>query len=243
MSLTQSDVQQSQVQQAAELTFPRKTSYRFNEVKDEATGTSTKRDAVAVDIPVPNLQGIIQVIQKGATAKNAGSVVGAILSDEQKHDIKALDYLIEVLGDAVVKEIRGYVSDNANASQDTIPWNKYTFEAIANMPAGIRGATSIAKELWDKFAKSYVTVMSLNGITAEIAAVRAGVFVQKFRPLTGNPERKTIIENLMGTLAIYLERSADKDKEEFSSILEFLDRKADELKKEDTVVTKDALGF
>jgi len=234
---------QTEVQQSVAKTFPRKVSYRFNEVEDEKTKVKTKRPSVEVQVPVPSLPGIIAIIQSGVPAKQKADN-GVAISEEEKKAIKALDYLIEVTGDVVQKEVRSYVQDNVNASQDTIPWNKFTFEEIANMPAGIRGASSIAKELWEKFAKSYVDVMvAAANVTAEVAAARAGVFLQKFRPLTGNPERKTIIENLMGTLAVYVDKSADKDKEEFVPILEFLSKKADELKAEDTVVTADALGF
>jgi len=231
------------VENTVQKTFPREVSYRFNEVEDPTTKVKSKRPSVVLKVPVPSLPGIISIIQAGATAKQKADA-GQTVSDEEKKAIKSLEYLIEVTGDVVQKEVRGFVNDNLNASQDTIPWNKYTFEEIANMPAGIRGASSIAKELWDKFAKSYVEVMvAFANVTAEVAAARAGVFLQKFRPLTGNPERKTIIENLMATLAVYMDKSADKDKEELTPILEFLSKKADELKAEDTVVTKDALGF
>ena len=211
------------------LTFPRKVKFRFN--KNDKTGF--QRSAVETVVKVLSTAGLIDIIQLGATADET--------TDQGKKDKATLDYVIEVLGDAVVNEVRGYVSDNLNAAQDTIPWGNYTFAAIANMPAGIRGASGIAKELWDKFAADYVAVIASTGLAAEIAAARVAVFVQKFRPLTGNPDRKSIIENLMGTLVVYMEKTSNG--EEFSSILEFLNKKADELKKEDTLVTAGALGF
>ena len=228
MSLSTSANEQTSISANDTNTFPRKVKFRFN--KDQKTGF--QRAAVETTVKVLSTAGLIDIIQRGATADE---------SEQGKKDKATLDYAIEVLGDAIVNEVRGYVSDNLNASQETIPWNNYTFAAIANMPAGIRGASGIAKELWDKFAADYVAVISATGLAAEVAAARVAVMVQKFRPLTGNPDRKSIIENLMGTLVVYMEKTTNG--EEFSSILEFLNKKADELKKEDTVVTAGALGF
>ena len=210
-------------------TFPRKVKFRFN--KNDKT--LFHRPTVETTVKVLSTAGLIDIIHNGATADEK--------TEKGRKDKATLEYAIEVLGDAVINEVRGYVSDNLNASQETIPWHNYTFESIANMPAGIRGASGIAKELWDKFAADYVGVISATGLAAEIAAARVAVFVQKFRPLTGNPDRKSIIENLMGTLVVYMEKTTNG--EEFSSILEFLNKKADELKKEDTLVTAGALGF
>lgn len=208
--------------QTAGLTFPQKQKFRFN--KDD---TGFQRPAVEVEVPVPSYNGLVQILS------NAETPVGK----------KAFDLLQQAAAQVIIGELRSYVADNANASQDTIPWDKFTFEAIAQIPQGIRGVSAIAKELWEKFAKAYVAVMpALTNSSPEIAAARVSVMVQKFRPLTGNPDRKKIIENLMATLAIFVDSSAP-DMEEFSPILEFLTKKADELKAEDTIVTSDALGF
>lgn len=203
------------------LTYPQTTKFRFN--KDD---TGFQRPAVEVQIQVPNYQGLTSILLN-AEKDDAGK--------------KAFALLQAVAAKAIVDEVRGYISDNANASQDTIPWDKFTFQAIANMPAGIRGASAIPKELWEKWSKDYVAFMpAKTGTTAEVCATRAGVMMQKFRPLTGAPDRKKIIENLMGTLSIYID---SPNAEEFGGILEFLTKKADELKAEDSVVTADALGF
>lgn len=207
---------------ATSLTYPRAQRFRFN--KDD---TGFQRPAVEVQIPVPSFNGLVAILQNAQTAEGK----------------KAYDLLLDAAASVVIGEVRGYVADNTNASQDTIPWDKFTFQAIANMPAGVRGASSIPKELWEKFAKSYVAIMpTKSSATPEQAAARVGILVQKFRPLTGNPDRSKIIENLMATLAVYVE-AVGSEGEEFSPILEFLSKKADELKAENTVVTADALGF
>lgn len=206
------------------LTFPVDRRFRFN--KDD---TGFLRPAVEVKIPTLSFNGIVDILNR---AKN-GDVSGK----------KELDLLINAATDQIVAELRGYVSDNSGASQATIPWDKFTFAAIANMPAGTRGVSAIAKELWEKFAKSYVALMpTKSSATPEQAAARVSILVQKFRPLTGNPDRAKIIENLMATVAVYVE-AVGADGEEFSPILEFLSKKADELKAETTVVNAEALGF
>lgn len=203
-------------------TFPKKQRFRFN--KDD---TGFQRPAVEVDIPVPSFNGLVKILQGANTPEGK----------------KAFDLLVDAAAGVIIGEIRGYVSDNTNASQDNIPWDKFTFQAIANMPQGVRGVSAIPKELWEKFAKSYVAVMpTKSSATPEQAAARVGILVQKFRPLTGNPDRTKIIENLMATLGIYVE-AVGAEAEEFSPILEFLTKKADELKAENTVVTTEALGF
>lgn len=208
--------------QTAGMTFPQERKFRFN--KDEL---GNQRAAVTLQVPVPSYNGIVSIIN------NAETVAGK----------KAFELMQQAMADVIVSELRTYVGDNTNAAQDTIPWDKFTFEAISQIPQGIRGVSAIAKELWDKFAKAYVAAMpALTNTTAEVAAARVGVLVQKFRPLTGNPERKKIIENLMATLAVFV-GSNTPGLEEFEPILEFLSKKADELKAEDTIVTADALGF
>jgi hypothetical protein len=208
--------------QTAGLTFPQKQRFRFN--KDD---TGFQRAAVEVEIPVPSYQGLVQILS------NAETVDGK----------KAFELLQQAAAQVVIGEVRSYVSDNPNASQETIPWDKFTFDAISKVPQGIRGVSSIAKELWEKFAKAYVAVMpALSQSTPEMCAARVSVLVQKFRPLTGNPDRKKIIENLMATIAIFV-GSNTPDLEEYTPILEFLTKKADELKAEDSVITSDALGF
>ncbi len=205
-------------------TFPVKRRFRFN--KDD---TGFQRPAVEVEIPTLSFNGIVDVLQR----MKAGDASGK----------KEFEFLTSIISDAISGEVKSYVSDNANAAQDNIPWDKYSFAAIANMPQGVRGVSAIPKELWEKFAKSYVAVMpTKSSATPEQAAARVGILVQKFRPLTGNPDRAKIIENLMATLAVYVE-AVGADGEEYSPILEFLTKKADELKAETTVVTADALGF
>lgn len=208
--------------QTAGLTFPQETKFRFN--KDEL---GNQRAAVVLQIPVPSYNGLAEILN------NAETVEGK----------KAFELLQQAAAQVVVSELRAYVSDTPNAAQDTIPWEKFTFDAISKIPQGIRGVSAIGKELWEKFAKAYVAVMpALTSTAPEVAAARVGVLVQKFRPLTGNPERKKIIENLMATLAIFVS-SNTPGLDEFEPILEFLSKKADELKAEDTIVTADALGF
>jgi len=208
-------------------TFPKEYKFRFN--KDSETGF--QRPAVELKIPVPSFAGIVKVLQNYQSNPNDASAK------------KAFDLLISATADVVIGEVRSYVSDNANANQDNIPWDKFTWQAIANIPQGVRGVSAIAKELWDKFAKSYVAIIpTKSSATPEQAAARVGILVQKFRPLTGNPDRTKIIENLMSTLAVYTDAMGDAA-EEFSPILEFLSKKADELKAENTVVTTEALGF
>lgn len=220
---TQTNVVPLPTSQTAGLTFPQKQKFRFN--KDSETGF--QRPSVEVEVPVPSYQGLIKILTEAETANGK----------------KAFDLLQQAATRVIIDELRSYVADNSNANQDTIPWEKFTFEAISQIPQGIRGVSAIAKELWEKFAKAYVAVMpALTNSTPEVAAARVSVLVQKFRPLTGNPDRKKIIENLMNTLAIFVESNAP-DMEEFSPILEFLTKKADELKAEDTIVTSDALGF
>jgi hypothetical protein len=208
--------------QTAGLTFPQEKKFRFN--KDEL---GVQRPAVTLQVPVPSYNGIIEILNNAETADGK----------------KAFDLLQQAVADVIVSELRSYVGENVNAEQSNIPWDKFTFQAISKIPQGIRGVSAIAKELWEKFAKAYVAVMpALTNTAPEVAAARVGVLVQKFRPLTGNPERKKIIENLMATLAIFV-GSNTPGLDEFEPILEYLSKKADELKAEDTIVTADALGF
>lgn len=213
--------------QTAGTTFPQKQRFRFNKPDTTTDPLAVQRPAVEVEIPVPSYKGIYNILANAETP--AGK--------------KAFDLLQQAAAQVIISEVRSYVSDNLTASQETIPWDKFTFEQIALIPQGIRGVSAITKELWEKFAKTYVAVMpALTNSKPEVCAARVGVLVQKFRPLTGNPDRKVIIKNLMNTLAVFVDSNAP-DLEEFAPILEFLTKKADELMEEDSIVTADALGF
>src|SRR6476469_6663568 len=126
------------------------TQFHFRAVKDEATGASSKRPTVELKLPKPSLEGIIDILQNSDTRP------------------KEFELLQEAIAEKVQAHARALLNDDDSLTGDNFPYDKITWQAIANMPAKERRGGGIAKETWEDFAKDYVTAMpALTGKTGE----------------------------------------------------------------------------
>lgn len=159
-----------------------------------------QRPTVEIKAPVPSVEGIVAILEKGG---------------------KGLELLLEVCFDTVRGAIASYVGDNENASQETIPFDKYTWEAIATAPRAER--KSIADEIWEAFAKDYIEVMpGVTGKSVEAVTNATAVYLKKFSIVKTD---KVVLNKLKDQLALYMEHT--KKGEEFAEILELLNGKLD----------------
>ena len=98
--------------------------FRWN--KDD---TGYQRPSIVLNGPVPSVEGFIEILEKGGQ--------GLVLLQEAAYDV-------------VRSAVSAYLADNENATPENIPWDKFSWEAIANQTKEERA--KIDPEVWKKFA-------------------------------------------------------------------------------------------
>lgn len=183
-------------------------TFRFKTTKDD-NGVEYKRDPLELAIPFPNVQGIIDILEKSDTPEGA----------------KQLSLLMDAVESVIVGTARSMITDDPELNVHNFPVDKLSWEAIANMPKPERSGGGIAKEVWEDFEKDYIKVMpEVTGKTIEQVSLAARLLKNKFAPHTTNIE---LINKLVAYITMYAEASPRA--EEFAACIEFLINKADKL--------------
>lgn len=172
-------------------------NFRFK--KDEF---GNKRANVKCDkVPVPSVNGLISVIQKGG---------------------KELDLVLDSMADVIRSVLADKVGEDQKFDPETFDYKAVSWEAIANMPKEDRRSVSIPTETWEAFVKDYIEVMpGISGKTKEQCELATQVYVKKMLPVKGN---KNALTKLKEVLALY---SQQPKAEEFGDIMELLIRRCD----------------
>lgn len=178
----------------------------FHFKTDKETGV--KRPSVSLDIPVPTEDDLIRIIQNGG---------------------KSLELLLDSAFATVYENARAVVGDTPDISKDNMDVSVFLWDYIANLPPSQRKGAGVPKEMWDAFGNDYVeTMVRAGGKTMEKAKTAADLLCKKFLPVKTN---KQIVQLLRDQLNIWFGNT--ENKEEFQSVYEFLDEKADTLLKTD----------
>lgn len=179
--------------------------FRWNKDK-----LGNQRKTIEVKGFVPSVEGIAAIF-------NAGG--------------KGLDLLQEIVYDTVRSAVSDYLSANESATAETIPWAELTWDKIANQSREDRRASSISDESWQAFAKDYIEIMP--GVTSksmEAVTNATIVYLKKFSVVKTD---KATLSKLKDQLGLYMEHS--KNAEQFTDILELLQKKLDVYLKSDEV--------
>lgn len=176
------------------------TGFHFRKVTDPKTKIETKRNSVILPLPVPSVEGIIDIIQNGGAG---------------------LTLLQEAVRDVLVETAREYIDANEDVTSANFPYNILAWNAIANLPKSDRRGGGIAKEVWADFAKDYILVMpAIIGKSEEVVTNATKIFLSKFAQCKTN---KPILNKLKDYLAIYINNTARG--EEFAEAVDWLDKK------------------
>lgn len=169
--------------------------FRWN--KDD---TGYQRPSIVLPAaPVPSVEGFVEILTKGGK--------GLVLLQEAAYDV-------------VRAAIASYLADTENATAENIPWEKFSWEAIANQTKEERA--KIAPETWKAFAADYIAKMpALTGKTVENVTNATLVFLKKYSIIKSD---KPVIKMLQDQLTIYATNS--KEAENFSEIIQLLSQKA-----------------
>lgn len=185
------------------------TKFHFRKVKDEKSGVETKRPTVELPLPIPSVEGIIEILQKGG---------------------KGLELLQDAVAEIIIEQAREYVNDNESVTDATFPYASLDWDTIANLPKAERRGGGIAKEIWADFAKDYIAIMpALTGKSVESVELATKVYLTKFSTCKTN---KPVLTLLKGQLAIYINNTTQG--ESFAECVKFLDDKASTLIATDT---------
>lgn len=173
--------------------------FNFHFKKDKL---GNKRPSVELKLPVPSVEGIVAIIEKGG---------------------KELELLQDAIYDVIRSQAGSIVSDDEKISQTTFPVANILWSAIANMPKADRRSSAIDSAVWEAFAKDYIDVMpGVTGKSVEAVTNATVVYLKKFSIVKTN---KDVIGKLKDQLGLYMEHS--KNVEQFTEILELLISKAD----------------
>lgn len=186
------------------IVYPVDNKFTFRKVKDEL-GTETRRPTVLLTLPMPTVDGIL-----------------AALKDEKQRD-----YLLEIVGSAVIESARQQVNDETKPvnKQEDLDTSKLTLAYLANVPKAERRGGGIPKTLWEAFEKDYISVMpAIASKTEEQVTKAAKIFVAKLQPAKTN---KPVITLLMTQLDLWFAGTTEGAQEEFMDIYEFLKEKGD----------------
>jgi hypothetical protein len=154
-----------------------------------------QRPTVVLKLPVPNVAGIIAILEKGG---------------------KGLELLLEATSSVVRSVAVGIVGDDEKIAQETFPMDKVTWDAIANAPRAER--TTIAAETWEAFSKDYLEIMpALTNKDAETLGNHVQVYLKKLAQIKTN---KPILSKLQQQFAIYVDNT--KKGEEFEEVINLL---------------------
>lgn len=199
----------------------KEVTFSFRRVKDES-GVETRRNPVTLALPVPSVEGIVQILETGG---------------------KELDLLMSAVQAVIVDAARQTLSDNSALTSDTFPYGEVTWAAIANQPETERRGRGIAKEIWDDFFKSYIEHMpALLGKPLDVVKKQAAVMAQKFAPLKAHDKKAEILPKFIEVLVLYMQHVPEA--EQFAAPIEFLQKKASDMLNEDSsAALAQNLGF
>lgn len=202
--------------------------FGFRTQKDEKTGVETKRETVEAKLPVLSFDGIVAVLRNANT-------------EEGK---KAYDLLQSAVQQVYADAIKDYLGDNPEVTSANFPYEKFTWDAIANQPESERRGRGIAKEVWEDFIKSYQAVMpGLTGKPQANIDKQAAILGQKLNPLKNHEDKEKILPNFKNALTVYM-NGAGADAETYASCVQFLIEKADKILNSDKQANLAAnLGF
>lgn len=195
--------------------FTDKKSFKFHFKKDEL---GNKRPTVELELPVPSVEGIIDILTKEGNEKE-------------------LALLIESIENVVTAQARSLVNADENISQANFPVSSVLWGFIANMDKAERRGGGISKETWAEFAKDYTEIMpAVTGKTADQVGRAAAIFIDKFNKIKTN---KPVLTKLKEQLGIYVTSSPRA--EDYTDCVEFLTDKADKLLAQDDSALLDNL--
>ena len=187
--------------------------FHFKTVEDKVTGQKSRRPTVELGLPLLNLAGVIDILNR--------------------QDPKEVALIVDSLREVQISQARSIVNDKEDVSAENFPYGQVDWTYIANIPAAQRRGAGIPKEQFEEFGKDYVAQMpAVTGKTEKQVANAAMFFVGKLNAFKALPDKNVHLAKLKEQLAIYM---TTPNAENFTDVVEFLLDKADALMKADSI--------
>lgn len=184
----------------------KETSFNFRRTKDSETGVETKRDSIVVKLAVPSVEGIVKMLEAGG---------------------KELELLQNAVESTITDYVKSMLSDDQTITTENFPYDKVTWEVIANLPDTDRRGRGIPKELWDGFIESYIETMpSVIGRSVDVVKKQASHMANKFQILKTHEKKNEVLPKFVEMLALYVNTYPEAD--QYSAVVEYLLKKAEE---------------
>lgn len=178
--------------------------FRFKKDKLE-----NQRPTIEISAPVPSFDGIVAILQAYRSNPETGKKAYELLRDSMADTVRSA--ALELISQ----------DEKSELTSDNFPIDKLSWDAIANQDRADRRASSIPAELWAAFAEDYIKTMpALTNKSEQAVTFATVVYLKKFAQIKTD---KVSLKKLQDQLAIYV--SNTKRGEEFSEILDLLDRK------------------
>lgn len=165
---------------------------------------TTRRPTLELSIPVPTLDGLIELLNEGNATKIAG--------------------LMQLVEDCIYSAAKQQVDEDEAMTQERLDVNKLTMDYLFSLPPSQRASSVPPEELWKLFEADYPAIMASvqpNRTAQQIATAR-DLFLKRLNPVK---ERPDMLNTLKQYLALWYASTAQK--EELAPVYEFLLAKAD----------------
>lgn len=147
-----------------------------------------RRPTVILQLPVPSVEGLVAIIEKGGPG---------------------LNLLLEAAADVVATRARAIVNENDAISQDTFNYNEVSWDELAKIEPGERRGGGIPKETWAEFAADYIAVMpGITGRTLQQIENAVKILLSKFSAYKSN---KPVLAVLRDQLGLYINSSPNAE--------------------------------
>lgn len=174
-----------------------------------------KRPTITLPLFRPQLSGVLAILQAGGPEA---------------------DLILDAIDGVVFKQAYDILSANPTLAPQDFPLEQIALGFIASMPKETK-SRGIDGELLEAWAADYIAVMpELTGKEPERVANAAELFKKKFSSCRSNKDFLTV---LRGQLDIYVGNAPRAA--EFTDVVEYLDKRLNELLAAVTVAVQDAL--
>jgi hypothetical protein len=176
-----------------------KFNFKSRKITDESgaeLGRTKKQDAVKCDLPVPDVQEIINILSVESPEQEL--ILSAIADIIYNQARGQFDEIIEAFGN----------DDSKVVSAAMLDYDKLSLAYIASIPPARRGAAAISEEDWTTFFEDYLsTMVAATGKSAD----RIKNHINLFKKPAKAKANREVLAVLVDQLDIYMANSANLD--------------------------------
>lgn len=195
---------------------------KIRDADGKVIGEGKKLPSIKVPAPVPNQEGILDIVQAGG---------------------KELELLLDAVAEVVGAGLREMVNalrekdPNAEIKAESIDTSKLLWSVIANTPKAARRGLGITEEDWDDFAADYRAIMpGVTGKDKDRIEKHIQIFKRKLQPVRNDKKALGVLGDMLALWAAHTSAMEDNQ-----TVYEYLKERIDTLLKEEEKVLAEAL--